>query len=968
MANPDTGYFTKKSQYDAYAVEEGDVLTFYYDKKMASSTGTVYEIKPMYDPSNPIPAWAGTNDQVNDRITKVVFDSSFANYQPKRLSSWFKNLTALSTIEGMEYLNTEKVTAMNNIFDGCQSLNAIDLSHFDTSNVTDMSYLFNGCSNLNNIDLSTFDTSNVTDMSSLFNGCSNLNNIDLSTFDTSNVTNMESMFQGCSSLTVLDVSKFDVSKLTITIYMFSNCTNLRTIFCDNTWSADYSYDMFVGCTSLVGVVSFSEMRKGIEMANPDWGYFTALSENPEGREPYVLEENGTITFYYDKLRNERTGTTHTIILNASDLRAYPTWSGTPLTPKETITKAVFDESFKNYKPRYTSFWLCGLSKLNTIEGTEYLNTSKVYDMAFMFCGCESLEEIDLSHFDTRNASRMSYLFRGCTGLTSLDLSSFDTSNAIDLDYMFQSCSFTSLDVTGFNTSNVTYMRGMFSGCSQLQSLNLSSFDTSNVTNMGGLFSGCSSLSNIDISSFDTSNVTNMILLFDGCSSLSNIDLSNFDTKEVTSMWGMFYGCSSLTKLDLTGFNTDKVTDMSNMFCNCYNITTIYCYDSWTCEKSESMFYECNALQGAVGYDSKKIDVKMANPDTGYFTGLSVAYGQVYNKVVTFYYDSKGKARQGISYMVQDDGLEAQWTDATKAVFDESFKNVQLTNLSNFFFSCKKLETVEGLDNLNTENVTNMSHMFAGCEVLTSLDLSGLNTENVTNMSYMLFNCPLLESLDLTDFNTENVTDMTCMFSYCQSLPSLDLTGFNTEKVTSMECMFEWCNALTSLNLSNFITEKVTNMSRMFRYCVKLESLDVTSFNTQNVTNMSYMFDDCTALTSLDLTGFNTEKVTSMNYMFSYCKALTTIYCNDTWTCDNSTDMFTGCTSLVGAVAYNRNAIDVSMANPETGYFTKGGASSVSQINADADVPVEVFNLNGVKIADSIEGLDAGIYIVRQGKT
>lgn len=56
-----------------------------------------------------------------------------------------------------------------------------------------------------------------------------------------------------------------------------------------------------------------------------------------------------------------------------------------------------------------------------------------------------------------------------------------------------------------------------------------------------------------------------------------------------------------------------------------------------------------------------------------------------------------------------------------------------------------------------------------------------------------------------------------------------------------------------------------------------------------------------------------------------------------------------------------------MANPETGYFTKYSASSVLQIYADADASVKVFNLNGVKIADSIDVLDAGTYIVHQGE-
>ncbi|MGN0231872.1 MAG: hypothetical protein ACI4A8_06640, partial [Muribaculaceae bacterium] len=74
----------------------------------------------------------------------------------------------------------------------------------------------------------------------------------------------------------------------------------------------------------------------------------------------------------------------------------------------------------------------------------------------------------------------------------------------------------------------------------------------------------------------------------------------------------------------------------------------------------------------------------------------------------------------------------------------------------------------------------------------------------------------------------------------------------------------------------------------------------------------------------------------------------------------------------GAVEYDPEKIDLDMANPDTGYFTRKGEGAVTEIiadtDADADAPVEVFNLQGVKIADSTDGLDAGIYIVRLGKS
>ncbi|MEE0653161.1 MAG: BspA family leucine-rich repeat surface protein, partial [Segatella copri] len=117
------------------------------------------------------------------------------------------------------------------------------------------------------------------------------------------------------------------------------------------------------------------------------------------------------------------------------------------------------------------------------------------------------------------------------------------------------------------------------------------------------------------------------------------------------------------------------------------------------------------------------------------------------------------------------------------VFDKSFSTYTPTSLSRFFKDLPKLETITGLEYLNTEKVTDMSYMFSGCTNLTSLDVTKFNTANVTNMSDMFRNCSALTSLDVSKFNTVNVTNMGRMFSNCSALTSLDVTNFNTEKVT-----------------------------------------------------------------------------------------------------------------------------------------------------------------------------------------
>ena len=256
------------------------------------------------------------------------------------------------------------------------------------------------------------------------------------------------------------------------------------------------------------------------------------------------------------------------------------------------------------------------------------------------------------------------------------------------------------------------------------------------------------------------------------------------------------------------------------------------------------------------------------------------------------------------------------------VFDKSFSTFTPTSLYSFFGNLRKLETITGLEYLNTEKVTDMSYMFFACSKLTSLDVTNFNTENVKNMVRMFHNCSALTSLDVTKFNTGNVTNMRYMFCACSALTSLDVTKFNTGNVTDMGYMFYNCSALTSLDVTNFNTMNVTNMSFMFYGCSSLTSLDVTKFNTEKVTNMNRMFYNCSKLTSLDVTNFNTVNVTNMSSMFASCMALTTIYVSDKFVTDKVTkgsSMFNNCNNLKGFIS---SKTDHTCANYKTGYFTK----------------------------------------------
>ena len=602
---------------------------------------------------------------------------------------------------------------------------------------------------------------------------------------------------------------------------------------------------------------------------------------------------------------------------------------------DIIVHIVFDKSFSTYTPTSLYEFFFDIRYLKTIEGLEYLNTERVtnmskmfYDckfltslditklnttnvtnMSFMFTACSKLTSLDVTHFNTANVTDMSSMFYGCSSLTSLDVTKFNTTNVTNMGKMFYGCSkLTSLDVTHFNAANVTDMSSMFSGCSSLTSLDVTKFNTTNVTDMSCMFYGCSSLTSLDVTHFNTANVTDMMGMFGNCVALTSLDLTNFNTTNVTDMYSMFSGCSSLTSLDLTNFNTANVRSMAWMFSECLELTTIYASSKFVTthiDFSGSMFDKCKKLKGEeVWTEDKATDKTYAKIEGGYFTSRD-AYPRVKyaDGTLTFFLTSKetlGENEYTLNSGEESPGWVKHRKDITKVVFDTSFADARPTSCYMWFQDFKNLTQIEGIENLNTEKVTNMKSMF--------------------------YNCPYLYLLDVSGFNTDNVTNMQGMFGWCSALASLNVTNFNTENVTNMKAMFSTCRSLTSLDVTNFNTENVTDMSNMFEDCSKLTSLDVTNFNTINVTNMENMFCYCGKLTSLDITNFNTVSVTNMRNMFGGSSTLRTIYVSDKFVADKATKgliMFSGCEKLKGAITeYDASKTDYTYANYKTGYFTK----------------------------------------------
>ena len=229
---------------------------------------------------------------------------------------------------------------------------------------------------------------------------------------------------------------------------------------------------------------------------------------------------------------------------------------------------------------------------------------------------------------------------------------------------------------------------------------------------------------------------------------------------------------------------------------------------------------------------------------------------------------------------------------------ENLDTSETTNMTHLFDDCYDLISLD-LSKFNNSQVTDMSYMFKDCKKLSSLNLNNFNTSQVTNMSGMFNNCYGFTSIDLSDFDTHNVTNMNSMFSGSYVLTTLDLSNFNTSRVTDMGAMFSGCNGLKSLNVSKFDTSQVTNMSSMFYNCLALPSINVSNFNTGNVTNMRSMFNSCRTLLSINVNNFNTSKVTDMSSMFAVCSGLISLNLSnfDTSKVTRMYEMFKSCSQL-----------------------------------------------------------------------
>ena len=352
--------------YPAYAVFEGSTGTLTF-KCSPSKPERAYDLNR---------EWSA----INENIKKVVFDASFANARPTSCDHWFDYCPNLTTIEGIEYFNTENVTNMRYMFGDCRSLKSLDLTNFNTENVTDMYYMFHNCRSLESLDLTNFNTAKVT--------------------------NMKGMFSSCYALkTIYASDKFVTDQVTESTCMFSDCLNLKD------YSSSKEDHTYANC----GPTGYFTYGRGYAMFDDATGTLTFSYKGFKSEGAYELNEGGNTPEWISKNSYVKK-----VVFDASFANTRPTSCFSWFRGCENLTTIEGVEYLNTENVENMSSMFRDCYALESLDLSSF-NTAKVTSMSRMFYICKALTTIYASDkFVTNQVTNGNDMFYGCEKLNGYD--------------------------------------------------------------------------------------------------------------------------------------------------------------------------------------------------------------------------------------------------------------------------------------------------------------------------------------------------------------------------------------------------------------------------------------------------------------------------------------------------------------------------------------------------------------------
>lgn len=603
-------------------------------------------------------------------------------------------------------------------------------------------YGFENLQRINNIE--NLDTSRIITMANMFEGCSSLEKVELRGFNTANVLSMSGMFKDCTTLTYLDISSFDISSLNSAQNMFYNCSNIRTIFAAEGFSMrniSNGQSMFRDCVLLVGGAgtAYTHAKTGKEMAYVDGtyeGYFTGTNMRV-----YALAYNdGSIGFNKDgtpaagkTLRTD--GDAVWVVPYAFENEEQVPWN----SKVTNFYSVIFEEEIT---PVATSYWFNGMRNLTAINNIENLNTEYARTMEAMFKDCINLASVDVSGFRTNSVTNISKMFAGNTAATVIDLRNFNTSNVTDMSELFSGNTRMTMAYTkSFDTSKVTNMSGMFKNCKEMTSFDLRNFNTSNVTDMSSMFENCSKITYLDLYDFNTAKVTNTEAMFKNCSLLTTIyATTNFVTTNITASTDMFTGSTNI----IGGMGTEYS-----------NIATDKVYARIDQGVTMSGYFTKDKIYAVLCSDNTLEINTTGTPSRGKTLYADNSYWAIASRFTNATVRPWNNYASSITSVSIDDRIMPISTAYWFAGFSNITAVKNLSNLdtsickytNNMFDGCSSLASL-ATNGMNMSSVLNTSYMFRNCAKLTELDFSSWNTNRVTTNTGMFAGCVRLVKVDV----------------------------------------------------------------------------------------------------------------------------------------------------------------------------------------------------------------------------
>ena len=380
--------------------------------------------------------------------SEIEIIDNYGLIQCKSCAYWFKDCIKILN-SGYVLRKNYLLENIEHIYDGCTRLTSDN--QLSSPNLKNMQYAFRNCSSLrfllaqNRVDGNEIIVRlDANGFKGAFDGCTNLKRLQLSSFDFSNYSGDISSFSGLTKLVKIRVR---------------NSGNLfNRVGLIGEW---WEYDSGSKYTSDSMPTNVRVIRKFEDCSNKIYWY-------------YANSSNDEIHLTSTRPNNSNYKDGHYFNGDESTVNAL-----LPMDQAEN-TKIVLDNSIKIRNDAGDYFFECISSYASEIVNLNYLNTSDVTSMIWMFAEMPNIQRLNLSTFNTSKVKDMSFMFYNCPLLEEVDLSSFSTSslklnegcNYDGIASMFYNCgslrtiyAHESFEIT-YNT-NIQYAFNTFDDCISL---------------------------------------------------------------------------------------------------------------------------------------------------------------------------------------------------------------------------------------------------------------------------------------------------------------------------------------------------------------------------------------------------------------------------------------------------------------------------------------------------------------------